>query len=286
MGWIHDRHMRSGGSIGGRKGPHKGPLRKVVERTYFGTGMFDYDSGVLECGHTNTRITIGAERARCRECGKSELLKEWHISDAFRKEEEELENETDSQAGPPQPKIEFLQLSDFPRKFREIAKSLASVKDCYHAEAVESLALMLEQCQLRRTPNAQRDKTAMTDSLASQARKLADIFAQRMADELGLANEHYDAVWTSAAEEFIREGMREALLSTANEWEDGGSLACMLLDAKGFSAEFSLNEAGLMYGRLDCEGAKALANAAISRLRTEAESLKSSLSALPAKERG
>jgi hypothetical protein len=84
------------------------------------------------------------------------------------------------------------------------------------------------------------------------------------------------------AERAILEGMREALMSTANEWEDGGSLACMLLDAKGFSAEFSLNEAGLMYGRLDCEGAKALANAAISRLRTEAESLKSSLSALPA----
>lgn len=72
MGWISNRHMREGGSIDGRTGKHKGPLRKVISRTYLGQGMFDYDSGILECGHTNSRITIGAERARCKECGKDD----------------------------------------------------------------------------------------------------------------------------------------------------------------------------------------------------------------------
>lgn len=72
MGWISDRHMRSGGSIGGRNGSHKGPLRKVIERTYFGQGLFDHDSGILECGHKNTRITVGALRARCSKCGTPE----------------------------------------------------------------------------------------------------------------------------------------------------------------------------------------------------------------------
>jgi len=71
MGWISDRHMQTGSTIGGMKGKkHKGPLRKVVERTYYGNSMFDYDSGVLECGHTNSRITMGAIRARCRQCAE------------------------------------------------------------------------------------------------------------------------------------------------------------------------------------------------------------------------
>jgi hypothetical protein len=72
MGWISDRHMRSGGSIGGRSGKHKGPLRKVVERTYYAQNMFDYDQGVLECGHKSSRITSGAVKARCAECGKGD----------------------------------------------------------------------------------------------------------------------------------------------------------------------------------------------------------------------
>lgn len=72
MGWISDRHMKSGGTIGGRSGKHKGPLRMVVERSYYGQNMFDYDQGKLECGHTSCRITRGAKRARCAECGKGD----------------------------------------------------------------------------------------------------------------------------------------------------------------------------------------------------------------------
>jgi hypothetical protein len=65
--------MQTGNSLHNRKGEKaKGPLRKVVERTYYAEGMFDYDHGVLECGHTNGRITAGALRARCRECGKND----------------------------------------------------------------------------------------------------------------------------------------------------------------------------------------------------------------------
>jgi hypothetical protein len=74
MGWISDRHMERGGSIGGRSGKHKGPLRKVVSRSRFGEGMFDTDTGILECGHENTRITIGATRARCRQCGQADKV--------------------------------------------------------------------------------------------------------------------------------------------------------------------------------------------------------------------
>jgi hypothetical protein len=72
MGCISDRHMKSGGSIGGRKGKHKGPLRKVVSRTYYAQSMFDTDHGILECGHTSATITSGALKARCKECGKDD----------------------------------------------------------------------------------------------------------------------------------------------------------------------------------------------------------------------
>ena len=72
MGWISDRHMKSGGTIGGRSGKHKGPLRKVATVTYHGTHMFDYDTAILECGHTNHRVTMAAKRARCAECGKGD----------------------------------------------------------------------------------------------------------------------------------------------------------------------------------------------------------------------
>lgn len=71
MGWISDRHMQSGGSIGGRTGKHKGPLRKVKEVIRFGVGMFDTDSVIFVCGHKGQR-TIGARRGRCGECGKGD----------------------------------------------------------------------------------------------------------------------------------------------------------------------------------------------------------------------
>jgi len=72
MGWISDRHMRSGGSIGGRKGKHKGPLRKIITRSYYAVSMFDTDHGILECGHESHTITAGAKKARCKECGKGD----------------------------------------------------------------------------------------------------------------------------------------------------------------------------------------------------------------------
>jgi len=72
MGWISDRHMRSGGTIGGRHGKHKGPLRLVVSRSYYAESMFDYDHGELECGHKSYQITHMAKRARCVQCGKGD----------------------------------------------------------------------------------------------------------------------------------------------------------------------------------------------------------------------
>ena len=71
MGWISNRHMRSGGSIGGRVGKHKGPLRKIVRVLRFGSGLFDTDQVEMECNH-NGPARIGAKRARCAECGKAE----------------------------------------------------------------------------------------------------------------------------------------------------------------------------------------------------------------------
>lgn len=70
MGWISKRHMECGGSIGGRKGPHKGPLRKIVSVQRRAASMFDYDSVTFECGHEGR--SYGGLRGRCRECGKGD----------------------------------------------------------------------------------------------------------------------------------------------------------------------------------------------------------------------
>ena len=51
MGWIHDRHTRTGGSIGGRSGPHKGPLRLIVRVIRHARSLFDTDWVLMECGH-------------------------------------------------------------------------------------------------------------------------------------------------------------------------------------------------------------------------------------------
>lgn len=71
MGWISDRHMKQGGSIGtGPKGgKHKGPLRKIVATRSVGRGMFDTDWVLLECGHEGP--SYGGVRARCAQCGKA-----------------------------------------------------------------------------------------------------------------------------------------------------------------------------------------------------------------------
>lgn len=68
MGWISDRHMRCGGSIGGRSGKHKGPLRKIIGFYSHAEHLFDYALVKLECGHDGK--SYGGLRARCRECGK------------------------------------------------------------------------------------------------------------------------------------------------------------------------------------------------------------------------
>lgn len=75
MGWISDRHMRQGGSIGGRR---KGrtypkdhaPLRKVVEVLRPSHSLFETALVLLECGHEAR--SWGGERARCPSCKEIE----------------------------------------------------------------------------------------------------------------------------------------------------------------------------------------------------------------------
>jgi hypothetical protein len=69
MGWISDRHMRQGGSIGGRSGKHKGPLRKIVGYRSRAEHLFDFALVDLECGHQGR--SYGGLRARCRKCGEN-----------------------------------------------------------------------------------------------------------------------------------------------------------------------------------------------------------------------
>lgn len=70
MGWISERHWRTGGSIGGRSGKHKGPLRKIVGYYSRAEHLFDFAIVELECGHRGR--SYGGLRARCRECGKGD----------------------------------------------------------------------------------------------------------------------------------------------------------------------------------------------------------------------
>lgn len=75
MGWIADRHMRTGGSLNpnpSNNGSGNGPLRKIVDMVpdpQFKGIMLE----LLECGHTMyPRSDIfghrPAERRRCRKC--------------------------------------------------------------------------------------------------------------------------------------------------------------------------------------------------------------------------
>lgn len=69
MGWIHDRHMRSGGSIGpGGLKEHKqgAPLRRVVAIILRSDSIFSTSRVKLECGHEAE--SWGGVRARCVEC--------------------------------------------------------------------------------------------------------------------------------------------------------------------------------------------------------------------------
>jgi hypothetical protein len=68
MGWISDRHMRRGGSIGpgGLSARKKGaPLRRIVRVVQPGT-LFVPASVEMECGHEGP--SWGGVRARCVVC--------------------------------------------------------------------------------------------------------------------------------------------------------------------------------------------------------------------------
>ena len=69
MGWISDRHMKQGGSIGpGGLGKAKkgAPLRKIVGVILRSGTMFSPDRVLLECGHESD--SWGGVRARCPAC--------------------------------------------------------------------------------------------------------------------------------------------------------------------------------------------------------------------------
>ena len=71
MGWIHDRHMKQGGSIGpgGLGAKKKGaPLRKIVGIVRGSESLFVPDVVTLECGHEAT--SWGGVRACCPACRK------------------------------------------------------------------------------------------------------------------------------------------------------------------------------------------------------------------------
>ncbi len=72
MGWIHTRHMREGGSIGGRRRksyPKDGaPLRKIIGVVHAFGSIFQPDLVLLECGHQE--YSWGGVRARCTTCKK------------------------------------------------------------------------------------------------------------------------------------------------------------------------------------------------------------------------
>jgi hypothetical protein len=68
MGWISDRHMRSGGTIGGTKGMvfKDKPLRNILYIIKVAESMFDRDLVMLECGHQV--LASGMKRAHCWKC--------------------------------------------------------------------------------------------------------------------------------------------------------------------------------------------------------------------------
>lgn len=76
MGWIHNRHMRQGGSIGpgGLKEHKKGaPLRKIVSTVVPQESIFSPAIVILECGHQAE--SWGGVRARCVRCKEESVAK-------------------------------------------------------------------------------------------------------------------------------------------------------------------------------------------------------------------
>lgn len=69
-GWIHARHMKSGGSLNSNpknNGSHKGPLRRIVRVITCRLNIFTPDWVEFECGHEGS-ATCGALRGRCVKC--------------------------------------------------------------------------------------------------------------------------------------------------------------------------------------------------------------------------
>lgn len=71
MGWIHNRHMRQGGSIGpGGLGERKkgAPLRRIVRIVRDSGTIFGPNRVEFECGHEGE--AWGGVRGRCVICKK------------------------------------------------------------------------------------------------------------------------------------------------------------------------------------------------------------------------
>lgn len=71
MGWISDRHMRQGGSIGGKRrgrvySKDGAPLRRIVQILVYYGNLFQPNRVLLECGHEGD--SWGGVRARCPAC--------------------------------------------------------------------------------------------------------------------------------------------------------------------------------------------------------------------------
>jgi len=72
MGWISDRHMKRGGSIGpgGLSAAKRGaPLQRIVSVVRSSESVFSPDTVLLECGHEAR--SWGGIRARCTQCKAS-----------------------------------------------------------------------------------------------------------------------------------------------------------------------------------------------------------------------
>lgn len=66
-GWITERASRTGTNLNPNPSKQrKGPLKKIVRILRDGTGIFDRDRVLLECGHTVW--SDGQYRARCSKC--------------------------------------------------------------------------------------------------------------------------------------------------------------------------------------------------------------------------
>jgi|GEM_PF-6201439 len=70
MGWISDRHMKSGGSIGGNpakcRRTNRYPLRKIAGVIRHSGNIFEPNRVEFDCGHEG--FAWGIYRGRCKKC--------------------------------------------------------------------------------------------------------------------------------------------------------------------------------------------------------------------------